>query len=164
MQIRIADLAEDSIVDGPGIRLTVFAQGCTHNCKGCHNPSTHNIKGGKLIEVDDIIKKLENNILLDGITLSGGEPFLQPKEMSELVEKTKKMGLSVVAYTGFVWEKLIEEKDKYFGLLKNIDILIDGPFVEELKSYDLLFRGSSNQRIIDVKKSFLENKVVEYNF
>lgn len=164
MDIRIADIVNDSIVDGPGLRLTVFTQGCIHNCKGCHNPDTHNMYGGRIVNTDYILSEFYKNPLLDGITFSGGEPFLQPKPLSLIAKNIKESGFNVISYTGFTWEELMREKEKYCELLKYIDILIDGPFIESLKSYDLLFRGSSNQRAIDVYKSFSENKLVLYDF
>lgn len=164
MDLRIADIVNDSIVDGPGLRLTVFTQGCVHNCKNCHNPSTHDLNGGKIVDTDFIINKFFENPLLDGITFSGGEPFLQPKPLSVIAKAIKEKGFNVIAYTGYTWEKLIEEKDKYIDLLKYTDIVIDGPFIDDLKSYDLHFRGSSNQRSIDVQKSLLENKIILYEF
>ncbi len=164
MKIRIADIVDDSIVDGPGLRFVVFVQGCTHNCKGCHNPDTHDINGGKIVDTDYILEKFYENPLLDGITLSGGEPFLQTTPLSVIARDIKEKGFNVIVYTGFTWEKLMEYKEKYYELLKYTDILIDGPFDENLKSYDLMFRGSGNQRAIDVFKSLSENKVVLYDF
>ena len=164
MKIRIADIVDDSIVDGPGLRFVVFVQGCTHNCKGCHNPDTHDINGGKIVDTDYILEKFYENPLLDGITLSGGEPFLQTTPLSVIARDIKEKGFNVIVYTGFTWEKLMEYKEKYYELLKYTDILIDGPFDENLKSYDLMFRGSGNQRAIYVFKSLSENKVVLYDF
>ncbi len=164
MKLRIADIVNDSIVDGPGLRLTVFVQGCIHNCKGCHNPLTHDINGGTIVDSDDILNKFFENPLLDGITFSGGEPFLQPEPLSVIAKKIKEKGFNVIVYTGFLWEKLMEDKEKYMCLLKYTDVLIDGPFIEEQKSYELEFKGSKNQRTIDVAKSLIENNVVLYNF
>ena len=164
MKIRIADIVDDSIVDGPGLRFVVFVQGCTHNCKGCHNPDTHDINGGKIVDTDYILEKFYENPLLDGITLSGGEPFLQTTPLSVIARDIKEKGFNVIVSTGFTWEELMEYKEKYYELLKYTDILIDGPFDENLKSYDLMFRGSGNQRAIDVFKSLSENKVVLYDF
>lgn len=164
MDLRIADIVNDSIVDGPGIRLTVFVQGCIHNCKGCHNPNTHSFDGGKIIDTDFILNKFFENPLLDGITFSGGEPLLQVEPLSIIAKKIKESGFNVIVYTGFTWEKLMENKENYVGLLKYTDILIDGPFIESQKSYDLMFKGSANQRVIDVFKSLNENKVVLYEF
>lgn len=164
MKLRIANIVNDSIVDGPGLRLTVFVQGCIHNCKGCHNPSTHDINGGTIVDSDDILNKFFENPLLDGITFSGGEPFLQPEPLSVIAKEIKEKGFNVIVYTGFLWEKLMEDKEKYMCLLKYTDVLIDGPFIEEQKSYELEFKGSKNQRTIDVNKSLIENNVVLYNF
>lgn len=150
-KIRIAGIEEESIVDGPGIRLVVFTQGCKHNCVGCHNPSTHSFNGGSLIEVDNIVKMVKENPLLDGITLSGGEPFEQALECSILARKVKSLGLSVVTYTGYTFEQMLKNK-KFRELLLQTDILIDGKFDISKKSMMLQFRGSTNQRIIDVKK------------
>lgn len=164
MKIRIANLVNDSIVDGPGLRLTVFVQGCPHNCKGCHNPQSHDPNGGKIVDTSYVLKTFFENPLLDGITFSGGEPFLYPEPLSIIAKEIKEKGFNVIAYTGFTWEKLMENKEKYINLLKYVDILIDGPFVQELKSYDLDFRGSANQRSIDVLASLKENKIILYNF
>ncbi|MBU5257004.1 anaerobic ribonucleoside-triphosphate reductase activating protein [Tissierella praeacuta] len=150
-KIRIAGIEEESIVDGPGIRLVVFTQGCNHNCIGCHNPETHSFYGGKLIDIDNIINMIIENPLLDGITLSGGEPFEQAIECSILAKKVRNMGLNVVTYTGYTFEEILRN-DNFRELLLQTDILIDGKFDISKKSMMLQFRGSTNQRIIDVKK------------
>jgi len=159
MKLRIADIIDDSIVDGPGLRLAVFVQGCKHNCPGCHNPQTHDVNGGREVDTSYVLERFFQNPLLDGITFSGGEPFLQSAPLSLIAEKIKEKGFNVIIYTGFVWEELIANKD-YMSLLKYADILIDGPFIQELKSYDLDFKGSSNQRTINVAESLLSGKVV----
>lgn len=159
MKLRIAGIVNDSIVDGPGIRLTVFTQGCYHNCRGCHNLHTHDINGGYEIEVEDIYNMVKKNPLLEGITLSGGEPFLQIQPLMELVELVKAEGYNVICYTGFVWEDIVKDKDK-LALAQMVDYVIDGPFVLEKKSLMLNFRGSSNQRIIDVRKSLEQGTAV----
>jgi len=164
MDLRISDVISDSIVDGPGLRMTVFLQGCIHNCKGCHNPSTHKLDGGKIVDTDYILERFFENPLLDGITFSGGEPLLQPKPVSVIAEKVKEKGFNVIVYTGFVWEKLMEDLNYFIDVLKYTDILIDGPFIESLKSYELDFMGSSNQRAIDVSKSLLSGGIVLYEF
>ncbi len=155
-KIRVSGLVPESIVDGPGIRYVVFAQGCVHRCKGCHNPATHDLKAGELVEVDDIIAAVKKNPLLKGVTFSGGEPFLQAQAFTELAQKCHELGLDVISYTGYTFEQLVSgfsEHPEWESLLKNIDVLIDGPFVEEKKSLLLLFRGSSNQRILDMVNS-----------
>lgn len=130
-RIRIAEIEPESIVDGPGIRLVVFTQGCNHNCKGCHNPETHSINGGSFVNIDDIVEQVKSNPLLDGITISGGEPFLQPLESGILAEKIKAIGLNVVTFTGYTIEQILEKAkndNEFSKLLLNTDILIDGRF------------------------------------
>lgn len=152
-EIRIAAIEEESIVNGPGIRLVVFTQGCNHNCIGCHNPSTHSFQGGNLISIDRIIEMIKENPLLDGITLSGGEPFEQAKACSILAKKVRELGLNVITYTGYTFEEILPKED-FRELLLETDILIDGRFDISKKSLMLEFRGSENQRIIDLNKYF----------
>ena len=159
MQIRIAGLVPESFVDGDGIRFAVFMQGCLRNCDGCQNPDTHALDGGKIFDTADIIAKFRTNKLLNGITLTGGEPLLQIDAANELATAAKNFGLNVWLYTGFTFEELWS--DTYSTrLLANVDVVVDGAFVESLRDLDLQFRGSSNQRIIDIKKSRAENKIV----
>ncbi|MDF2988764.1 MAG: anaerobic ribonucleoside-triphosphate reductase activating protein [Eubacterium sp.] len=161
VQLRIAGIINESIVDGPGIRMVIFAQGCTHNCQGCHNPHTHSFEGGELKEVDAIIKDIKKNYLLDGITLSGGDPFEQAEAFSVLAGEAKKLGLNVVTYTGYTYERLIEiakQREGFAELLKNTDLLIDGPFIQKEKNLLLKFRGSTNQRVIDMNKTRASQK------
>jgi anaerobic ribonucleoside-triphosphate reductase activating protein len=165
MQIRIAGTINDSIVDGPGIRFTVFTQGCFHNCLGCHNPQTHNPKLGKLVDIDEIMEDIKRNPLLSGVTLSGGEPFEQVSEILELIEKIKEIGLDVIIYSGYTYKELIAKNNLEINKILDLsDYLIDGKFEITKKSYQLLFKGSSNQRIIDLNKSRLMNKLVESDF
>lgn len=162
--IRIAGIIKESIVDGPGIRLVVFSQGCKHNCAGCHNPHTHAFDGGELIEIDTILNEMKENPLLDGITLSGGEPFEQAEALAELAEQVRKNGHNVMVYTGYIFEYLMENSHMISGykrLLNCTDILVDGRFELSQRNLLLKFRGSKNQRIIDVKKSLLLNQLVE---
>ncbi|MDR2899822.1 MAG: radical SAM protein, partial [Clostridiales bacterium] len=109
MLIRISGIVNDSAVDGPGLRLTVFAQGCKHGCYGCHNPQTHDLNGGYFIDTGEIVDKIRKNPLLDGVTFSGGEPFLQVKEFTQLAQSIRQTGLklNIMAYTGYTWEELI---------------------------------------------------------
>jgi anaerobic ribonucleoside-triphosphate reductase activating protein len=163
MEIRIAGTESNSIVDGPGIRYTVFVQGCPHNCDGCHNPHTHSFDGGKIIDTDVIYESIIEDPLLDGVTFSGGEPFCQSTALYELGRKIKEnTSLNIVTYTGYDFEYLLENKDRdsIGKLLEITDILIDGKFIKEQKSYELKFKGSRNQRIIDVKSSLEIQKVV----
>ncbi len=156
-KIRVAGIIQESIVDGPGIRLVVFTQGCRHNCKGCHNPQTHDFSGGYEISIDEILNILKSNPLLDGITLSGGDPFEQPDSCCYLAEKVRELGLNVVTYTGYTYENLLKKKE-FINLLLNTDILIDGKFELSEKDLTIPFRGSRNQRIIDVKRSLESGK------
>ncbi len=165
MKIRIAGTANDSIVDGPGIRFTVFTQGCPHRCKDCHNPQTHDFNGGRTEDTDQIINMIKENPLLDGVTFSGGEPFCQPLPLCEIAAKVKRSDFNIVTYTGYTFEYLLENADSenhFAELLECTDILIDGKFISELKSIDAVFRGSTNQRVLDCKKSLDEGKAVDY--
>lgn len=157
-RLRISGIVDESIVDGPGIRLTVFTQGCGHNCPGCHNPGTHDYGGGYEIQIDDILNRIKENPLLDGITISGGEPFDQVDLCTYLAKRVKEMGLNVVVYTGYDYEYL-RTKEEYRHLLLEADILVDGKFDIQKKDLTLPFRGSTNQRIINLSKSLLGNEV-----
>lgn len=162
-RIRIAGIEPESFVDGPGIRMSIFTQGCVHNCPYCQNPQTHDFNGGHFITIDEIIHMIDENPLLDGITLTGGDPMEQSKELVPLAREIKERGLNLVIYTGYTYERLIEisnEKPEFFELLSFADILIDGPFIMSLRSLELKFRGSSNQRIIDVQESLTQGHVV----
>ncbi len=157
MQIRIAGIVPESFVDGDGIRCAIFMQGCLRHCEGCHNPDTHALDGGRLIDTADIIAAIKKNPLLDGITLTGGEPFLQIDAATELARAAKNFALNVWCYTGYTFEEL---PDDAATLLENVDVLVDGAFIESLRDLELQFRGSRNQRLIDVKKTRELNKIV----
>lgn len=160
MKIRLAAyLQPDSIVDGEGIRTVLWTQGCPHHCPGCHNPDTHDFEAGALIDVDEVISELQKLKNQDGITLSGGDPVCQADACYEISKAAHSLGLNVWCYTGFTYEAMLQNP-KARRLLEQIDVLVDGKFVLEEKSYDLYFRGSRNQRIIDVPKSLKEEKVV----
>lgn len=163
MELRIAGTVNDSIVDGPGIRFTVFVQGCPHNCKGCHNPQTHDFSGGTVIDTEELLEKIKGNPLLDGVTFSGGEPFCQAEVLASLGKEIKKLGLNIITYTGYTFEKLYSSRNEnnWNDLLEITDILIDGPFILEQKDWEIKFRGSSNQRYIDCKKSLEKGIAVE---
>lgn len=163
MKIRLFGTANDSIVDGPGMRYTVFCQGCYHNCKGCHNPESHDIHGGYEKEIDEIIQEIDDNPLLDGVTLSGGEPMLQVEPLIEVCKLIKERGLNIVVYSGYLYEQILQLSDKHRELLLLCDMLVDGKFELDKRSLSLLYRGSSNQRLINLKESRKQNKVVEYN-
>ena len=151
MKLRIAGIVDDSIVDGEGGRLTVFTQGCPHHCHGCHNPQTWSLDGGHEVDTEEIVQKLKENPLLSGITFSGGEPFLQPAPLADLARAAHSLGLDVWSYTGFTLEELEKRTDAQ-QLLNEVDMLVDGPYVEALRDLTLRFRGSSNQRIIDLNE------------
>ena len=160
MDIRVAGIVNDSIVDGPGFRLAVFTQGCPHNCEGCHNPETHDFGGGTVKDTKEIIRMMEDNPLLDGITLSGGDPFCQVEPCIELAKAAKKLNLNVWAYSGWTYEEILADAEMS-KLLRELDILIDGPFILAQRTLDKRFMGSKNQRAIDVQKSLTEDSVVE---
>ncbi len=162
-KIKLSGIEPESIVDGPGFRYVIFTQGCKHNCKGCHNPETHDPEGGYWENTDNLIKEIKRNPLLKGITLSGGEPFDQAEALVDFVAEIKKCGYDIFAYTGYTFEQLLAGKEKrpaWIELLELCDVLVDGKFEIENKSLELLFRGSSNQRLIDVKKSLASDTVV----
>lgn len=165
MEIRIAGTVSESIVDGPGFRYTVFAQGCPHNCPGCHNPQTHDFGGGRTVDTDELFAECVEDPLNKGVTFSGGEPFCQAKPLYELGRRFKERGLPLWCYSGWTFEELLGKSEKdgdVANLLSISDVLVDGRFVEERKSLALRFRGSDNQRLIDVPRSLKEGKVVEY--
>ncbi|WP_416324945.1 anaerobic ribonucleoside-triphosphate reductase activating protein [[Eubacterium] hominis] len=158
--IRLAsDLQQDSIVDGPGIRMVLWTQGCLHQCPGCHNPHTHDLNGGKLYDVDTIISEMRESRLQSGLTLSGGEPFLQAEALLPIVKAAKQMHLNIWAYSGFTYEELWNDPVKK-KLLMELDVLVDGKFIQDQKDHRLVFKGSKNQRIIDVKRSIEEGYVI----
>lgn len=165
MEVRLAGpIQSDSILDGSGIRTVIWFQGCLHNCPGCHNPETHDLNGGEIYSLEDIKKELKSLKYQNGITLSGGDPFFQPKQALELAKYAHELGLNVWAYTGFTYEALISKQDEKYELLKEADVLVDGRFEMAKKSLECKFRGSTNQRIIDVKKSLEKGSVVLYEF
>ena len=165
-------IIEESTIDGEGVRLVVFTQGCSHHCKGCHNPSTWEFNDKNKISDTEILDMVHSNPLLDGITLSGGDPFFQAKNCINLCKIIKKEDLTVWAYTGFIFDEFIKFKNKVkcddrinkdmLNLLKYVDVVVDGPFIIEQRTLDSKYRGSTNQRLIDVKKSLHQNKIVEY--
>lgn len=155
-KLRLAGVIRESIVDGPGIRMTVFTQGCPHHCKGCHNEQTWDFSGGYDSSTERILEEAQKDPILRGLTLSGGEPFAQAESLSVLAKEAKEKGYDIFCYTGYTFEHLVSQFDshpEYKALLSNCDWLVDGPFVLEKRSLMLKFRGSTNQRILDVKKS-----------
>lgn len=159
--LRISGIIDESIVDGKGLRYTIFTQGCPHHCEGCHNPDTHDFGGGTEKNITAIYEEICKNPLLSGVTFSGGEPFCQPAPLAALAEMIHKKGLNVTTYTGYTLEQLSEMKNPDVRrLLTQTDILIDGKFDITQKDLSLSFRGSRNQRIIDVKQSLEQGTVV----
>lgn len=163
MKVRLAGLNRSSIVDGAGMRYTVFMQGCKHNCKGCHNPQTHDLNGGTEVDTEVIIEDIKKSTYYSGVTLSGGDPFFQIDAAKEIAKKVKELGLNVWCYTGFTFEQIIKDENKR-SLLEYIDVLVDGRFEIEEATYDKTFVGSRNQRIIDVKKTLKTNKIIEIHY
>ena len=161
MTISMAGIAGDSIVDGPGIRTAYFAQGCPHHCEGCHNPETWDFEGGTPMDTETLADIARTNPLCRGVTFSGGEPFSQAEGFAELAERLKADGYEIASYTGYTFEHLRDAgTDAQKRLLSLLDVLVDGPFVLAERSLDLPFRGSRNQRLIDVPKSLAAGAVV----
>lgn len=163
--IRIAGKIQDSIVDGPGLRYTIFVQGCPHNCLGCHNPDTHDFNGGTEFQIQTIIDEISKNTLLDGVTFSGGEPFSQAAAIIPIARYAKDHNLSVWIYSGWTYEELLssfKENPDSGTLLSLCDVLVDGRFELDKKSMELQWKGSSNQRIIDLKETIAAGKVKLY--
>jgi anaerobic ribonucleoside-triphosphate reductase activating protein len=148
-------------VDGPGLRTVLWTQGCKHHCIGCHNPGTHPLDGGFETSTEEIMETLKTLKLQKGITFSGGEPFLQPEACAEIARFCHNLNWDVWVYTGYTYEEILANNNSLWNeFLEEIDVLIDGPFILEKKDFTLLYRGSSNQRIIDVNLSKKNNKIV----
>lgn len=166
-KIRIAGVVKESTVDGPGFRYVIFTQGCPHHCEGCHNPDTHSMNGGKLESITALAEDIQKNPLLKGVTLSGGEPFMQAHKLVKLLSMIDLNRYTVMTYTGFEYEYLLRNANNengYLELLKLTDVLIDGKFELAKKTSQMKFRGSSNQRAINVKRSLKEGKVIGHDF
>lgn len=152
--IKIAGIVKDSVVDGEGYRYAIFVQGCPHDCKGCHNPQTHDFSLGREISASEILAELKEQSLISGVTFSGGEPFCQPKPLYELAKEIHALGFDLWVYTGYTLEELYElESEGVKELLSQADVLIDGRYEEKERDLSLAFRGSQNQRIIDMNKT-----------
>jgi anaerobic ribonucleoside-triphosphate reductase activating protein len=163
MQIKLAGIIKESVVDGPGVRMVIFAQGCDHCCEGCQNPDSHDPRGGYWQDVDELFSEFAAVKHLAGITISGGEPFLQAAACASLAEKVKAFGKSVLLYSGYTFEELMVMAGSsldFRRLLMASDILVDGPFILAQKNLDLAFRGSENQRIIDVLAALAAGEAV----
>ena len=159
--IYLADIISDSIVDGPGLRTTLFCQGCPHHCPGCHNMETWPFEGGTPLDTEAIMTIVRSNPLSRGVTFSGGEPFAQAEGFTELAIALKEKNYEVASYSGYTFEQLLNGSEAQKTLLEHIDVLIDGPFLQAEKTLTAAFRGSKNQRIINVPASLKEGKVIE---
>ena len=159
--MRIFGLVQDSIVDGPGFRFSCFVQGCPHHCPGCHNPESHDPNGGREMTVEEVAKELLKNPLTDGLTLSGGDPFAQPEDCLSLAKTAHAHDLNVWAYSGWTFEHLRDHgTPEQRALLEEVDVLIDGPFILEQRSLALPWRGSRNQRVVNVRASLEAGEAV----
>lgn len=158
------EIQQDSIVDGEGIRSVIWFQGCSHNCPGCHNPETHDFNAGVIVSLEEMKAQIDELEFQAGVTFSGGDPMMQVEALTELASYVHEKGMNVWVYTGFTFEELMtlaEKNDNYRKALEEIDVLVDGKFVLELRSFEAQFRGSSNQRILDVKKSLEKGQAVK---
>jgi anaerobic ribonucleoside-triphosphate reductase activating protein len=155
--MKVAGIVKNSIVDGPGIRYTIFAQGCPLKCEGCHNPATHDFEGGRSVDVRELAAEISCDPLLDGVTFTGGEPFAQAGEFAALADM---LDMNIICYTGYTFEELYENPEARV-LLEKVDVLIDGRFDKSSRSMKLKFRGSKNQRAIDSKESVRCGKAFE---
>lgn len=163
-KIRISGIVNDSIVDGPGLRFVIFTQGCKIGCYKCHNKNTWPLDGGQLMKLDDIVEMWRKNPIIDGVTFSGGDPFLQPDKILYLIRKAKETGLDTCVYSGLYYNDLINSNNAdIIAILQEADILIDGPFEFDKLNLNLLYRGSRNQRIIDLRKTSKTNSLVIIN-
>ena len=161
--IRVAGIVEQSIVDGPGLRLVVFTQGCPHGCPGCHSPQTHDFDGGTDMPVAQLLAILDKNPLLKGITFSGGEPLVRVCELLPLAQGVRERGKDIVCFTGFTFEELLEkmaDDQPLAELLGMIDLLVDGRYIQEQRDLTLPFRGSKNQRLLDLPASLAGGEAV----
>lgn len=163
-KLRIASVVDDSVVDGPGVRYVIFTQGCKHNCPGCHNPQSHSFSTGMFVSFEEIYADLQRYKYIKAVTFSGGDPLEQPEAVAEFVEKLKEKGYHVLIYTGYTYEQVLADEKRRKAVEKS-DLLVDGLFVLRLRSLGCNFRGSSNQRIIDVQESLKNGEVVlsKYN-
>ncbi|WP_374361447.1 anaerobic ribonucleoside-triphosphate reductase activating protein [Cloacibacterium sp.] len=160
-KISVLKIVEDTTVDGPGFRTSIYAAGCEHGCKGCHNPESWEISNGKWMDIDEILKIIESNFLAQ-VSFSGGDPLFQPEAFTELARRIKlETQKNIWCYTGFTFQKILRNP-KLSAILPYIDVLVDGQFIEKKKVANLPFVGSSNQRIINVKESLKANKIVEW--
>lgn len=160
-KVRLSGIVSESVCDGPGFRTVLFFQGCNHHCIGCHNPQTWSFSGGEEHEISDLLRTLPDSPLIKGITFSGGDPFYQADAAALIAEELHNRGKNIWAYTGFKWEELLLESNlSRMKFLLQCDVLVDGPFNYKEAKTGLIFRGSLNQRIIMVKESYLEKRII----
>lgn len=161
ISVNIAGIKKHSLVNGPGIRYVLFMQGCPHDCKGCQNPETHDINGGIITNTDAVVNDILGTKFIDGVTLSGGDPLMQPEAAYDIVSRLKATGLDIWIYTGWTWEQLtaLSTNNIIWKILENTNVLVDGRFESNLQSDECLFRGSTNQRLIDVRASLNQLKI-----
>lgn len=161
MTLSVLDIVESTTVDGPGFRTAIYAAGCSHHCPGCHNPQSWNINAGHPVTIEYIANRLLNNPF-ENVTFTGGDPLYQAEEFAELAQQIKLHSTkNIWCYTGYTFET-IRSNHRFATLLKNIDVLVDGRFLIEKRNTDLLFRGSENQRLIDVQRSINSGEIIEY--
>ena len=161
--ISILDILEDTTVDGPGFRTSIYAAGCTNACPGCHNPNSWDIRNGHMMSTDEILERVLADKFAD-VTFSGGDPMFQPEGFTELAQAIKaQSNKNIWCYSGYLYDNILLNK-RQAALLPYIDSLVDGPFVQKLYDEALYFRGSSNQRLIDVSSSLKAKKTVLYNY
>lgn len=164
VRLAIPKIQSDSIVDGEGIRSVIWFQGCAHKCPGCHNPETHEFNAGYEFDIDEVKEWIRELEFQKGVTFSGGDPMFQLEAFIELAKTVHECGMNVWVYTGYTFEelyKLGKGNPIYIDALKEIDVLVDGRFELAKKSFDVVFRGSSNQRILDVSASLEKGKAVK---
>ena len=159
-KLKVGGFLDNSLVNGIGLRSVIFVSGCTHECQGCHNQELQCFTYGEEVTLEKIMDRIKKNLgIIKGVTFSGGDPMEQPENLVLLSKEIKKLKLNIWCYTGYTYEEILKDEAKY-ALLKEIDVLVDGPFILKLKDEDLKYKGSRNQRIIDVKKSIEQSKVV----
>ena len=161
--IRLAGIAENSLVNGKGLRKVFFSQGCSHHCEGCFNQHTWEFAGGRMFDMDELVQKVKDEPFLDGVTFSGGDPFQQADKFAYLAKKLHEANINIWAYTGYTFEelmKLAQTNPHIKQMINNVDVIVDGRFMKDKMTENLKYCGSSNQRVIDVKSSLNENKII----
>ncbi len=158
--LRVIDIVPGTSVDGPGLRTSIYFAGCAHRCEGCHNPQSWDFNAGKEMTVDEIVAVVEENGF--NVTFSGGDPIYQAEQLCHLAEKLKEAGYTIWCYTGFRFDELLQMPGS-LPLLPLLDVVVDGPFIQSLRDTNLRFRGSSNQRLIDVVSSLKQGSICLWN-